>query len=91
MSRTIQPLGDKVLVSLDEVKDKTPGGIIIPESAQKREHGGAKVIAIGPDVKGVEVGNHVLTPKFKGSPIKSDDLKEQLVIIKEEDIVAILG
>jgi chaperonin GroES len=91
----IQPLGDRVLIQPMEAEEKTKGGIILPDTAKEKQQEG-KVIAVG---KGrvedgktiavdVKVGDKVLFGKYSGTEIKVDG--EDMLIVKEEDILAIV-
>jgi chaperonin GroES len=91
----IQPLGDRVLIKPLEAEEKTKGGIILPDTAKEKQQEG-KVMAVG---KGrvedgktialeVKVGDKVLYGKYSGTEIKVDG--EEMLIVKEEDILAIV-
>ena len=91
----VQPLGDRVLLQPLEAEEKTSGGIIVPDSAKEKPQEG-KVIAVG---KGkvedgkvipieVKVGDKVLYGKYSGTEIKVNG--EEMLIVKEEDILAII-
>jgi chaperonin GroES len=91
----IQPLADRVLIQPLEAEEKTKGGIILPDTAKEKQQEG-KVIAAG---KGrvedgktialeVKVGDKVLYGKYSGTEIKVDG--EEMLIVKEEDILAIV-
>ena len=93
----IQPLGDRIVVKVLEAKEVTKGGIVLPETAKEKPQE-AKVIAVG---KGrmadngqivaleVKVGDRVLYGKYSGTEITTTD-GEELLIMKEEDILAIV-
>ncbi len=93
----IQPLGDRVVVKPLEAENKTKGGIVIPDTAKEKPQEG-KVMAVG---KGkalengsvqsleVKVGDKVLYGKYSGNEITTKD-GEELLIMKEEDILAII-
>ena len=91
-----RPLHDRVVVRRIEEDDRTPGGIIIPDTAKEKPQQG-EVIAVGPgarDEKGVvqpldvKAGNRILFGKWSGSEVKIDG--EELLIIKESDILGVL-
>ncbi|PWU05823.1 MAG: co-chaperone GroES [Verrucomicrobia bacterium] len=93
----IQPLGDRVLVKAIEEAEQVKGGIIIPDSAKEKPQE-AKVVALGTgrrDDSGklidfsVKVGDLVLTSKYGGTEINYND--EKYTIIREEDILAVVG
>ena len=93
----IRPLHDRILIERLEEKEEKRGGIIIPDTAKEKPQEG-KVIAVGAgkvtdegkrlslDVK---VGDKILFGKYSGSEVKVDD--KDYLILREEDILAILG
>ena len=92
----VKPLNDRVLVVGIEEKEKTAGGIIIPDTAKEKPQEG-KVIAVGPgrwDENGkrmpmeVKKGDSVLFGKYAGSEIKIDGVKH--LIMTEDDILGIM-
>lgn len=92
----IQPLGDRVLVKQIEEKEQIRGGIIIPDAAKEKSQE-AEVVAVGrgrlaSDGKRVpfevKVGDKVLVSKYGGTEVSFGD--EKFVLLREEDIVAIL-
>ena len=92
----IRPLHDRVIVKRIEEDQKTKGGIIIPDTAKEKPQMG-KVIAAGSGKKtedgkllplDVKKGDRVLFSKYAGNDIKIDG--EELLIMKEEDILGII-
>ena len=93
----IQPLGDRIVVKPLEAEDKTKGGILLPDTAKEKPQEG-KVVAVGkgktlegggvqePEVK---AGDKVLYGKYSGTEVTTKD-GEELLIMREEDILAIL-
>ena len=92
----IQPLADRVVVLPLEETEEMRGGLFIPDTAKEKPQQG-EVIAIGPGrvEKGeripmeVAVGQTVLYGKYSGSEITIDD--QQYLIVKESDVLAIIG
>lgn len=92
----IKPLGDRVLVKQIEEKEQVKGGIIIPDAAKEKSQE-AEVVALGTgrleDGKRtafeVKVGEKVLISKYGGTEVKMGD--EKFTLLREEDILAILG
>ena len=93
---SIRPLHDRVVVKRLEQKEQVRGGIIIPDTAKEKPQE-AEVIAVGPgkindDGKrspmDVKKGDRVLIGKYSGSDIKIDE--EELVIVREDEILAVL-
>ena len=93
----LKPLQDRVLVKRLEESDKTKGGIIIPDTAKEKPSEG-QVVAVGagtlnkegkrntPEVK---IGDKILFSKYSGDEVKING--EDLIIIKEEDVIGILS
>jgi chaperonin GroES len=91
-----RPLGDRVVVRRVQEDQKTPGGIIIPDTVQEKPQEG-EIIAIGPGalddngkrvVPEVKVGDFVLFGKWSGTEVKVEG--QDLLIMKESDIMGIL-
>ncbi|MDQ5943296.1 MAG: chaperonin GroES [Patescibacteria group bacterium] len=84
---SLQPLADRIVLEQIESEEKTSSGIILPDSAKEKPEQ-AKVIAIGPDVKGIKVGEVVLYTKYGPNEVKVDG--NEYLIVKEEDVMAII-
>jgi chaperonin GroES len=93
----VRPLHDRILVKRVEEEQKTAGGIIIPDTAKEKPQEG-RVIAVGNGKitdEGklipleVSVGDRILFGKYSGSEINLDG--EEHLIIREEDVLAVLG
>src|SRR6187431_1744466 len=91
-----RPLHDRVVVRRIEEDDRTPGGIIIPDTAQEKPQQG-EVIAVGPGARDesgkvqpldVKAGDRVLFAKWSGTEVKIDG--QDLLIMKESDIMGVL-
>jgi len=92
----VRPLGDRILVEVLEAKERTKGGIVLPDTAKEKPQE-AKIVACG---KGkisdegkvipleVKVGDKILFAKYTGTEIILDD--KEYLILKEEDILAIV-
>lgn len=90
----IKPLGDRVVIKMIEVEEKTKSGIVLPSSA-KEEPQMAEVVAIGQDIendekksKQVKLGDKVIFSKYSGTEVKLD--KEEYTIVKLNDILAVI-
>lgn len=92
----LKPLGNRVLVQRLEAEETLKGGIILPDSAKKKQEQ-AKVIAIGTGKKDksgkaiempVKEGDVVLMDKYSGQEVTLND--EEFVILRSDDIVAIV-
>lgn len=92
----LKPLADRLVVKPLEQEEKTPGGIILPETAKEKPQEG-EVLAVGPGRMGednkripmeVKVGDIVLFAKYAGTEVKIKD--EKYLILKESDVLAIV-
>jgi chaperonin GroES len=92
----LRPLNDRVIVVRIEQKEKTSGGIIIPDTAKEKPQEG-KVIAVGPgkwDENGkripmeVKKDDRILFGKYAGNEINIDGMEH--LIMREDDILAIM-
>lgn len=79
----MQPLGRRLLVKIPEVTGKI-GSIHIPESAQRRPQEG-EVIAVGPDVQDLKVGDRVLFSRHSGLEFEGYGM-----VIWERDVIGVL-
>jgi co-chaperonin GroES (HSP10) len=85
----VLPLKKKVLVAENKGEVKSESGIILDDATSVRESKTGTVLAIGPDVTEVAVGDKILLEWNKAQVVKIDNA--QRVIIDEKDIVAVLG
>jgi chaperonin GroES len=92
----VRPLSDRVLVLRIEEKEKTSGGIIIPDTAKEKPQEG-KVIAVGPgkvNEKGerfpldVKENDRILFSKYAGTDIKINGAEH--LILREDDILGVV-
>jgi chaperonin GroES len=93
----LRPLHDRVIVKRIENETKTASGIVIPDSAAEKPDQG-EILAVGPgkandkgEVKalGVKVGDRVLFGKYSGTEVNFGG--EELVLLREEEIFAVIG
>lgn len=94
---TFRPLHDRVVVRRTESEEKTAGGIIIPDSAKEKPQEG-EVVSVGSGARDengklialeVKAGDKVLFGKWSGTEVKIGG--EELLIMKESDILGIIG
>jgi chaperonin GroES len=92
-----RPLHDRVVVRRVESEEKTKGGIIIPDTAKEKPQEG-EIIAVGSGARDesgklvpldVKTGDRILFGKWSGTEVKLDG--EDLLIMKESDIMGIIG
>lgn len=90
------PLQDRVLVQRTKSDAQVKGGLVLPESAKKKQET-AQVIAVGPgktDQNGkkvpvsVQIGQTILMDKYSGQDLTLND--EDFVVVRASDIIAIV-
>ncbi len=93
----LKPLGDRIVVQPSEGEEQTSSGIFLPETAKEKPQKGT-VVAIGPGARDddgnripmdVAIDDKVLYAKYSGTTIKIDG--EEILILKESDVLAILA
>ena len=93
----IRPLQDRVIVRRMEEETTSPGGIVIPDSAAEKPSRG-EVVAVGNGLVldngevrplDLQVGDKVLFGKYSGTEVKVDG--EDLLVMKEDDVMAVFG
>jgi chaperonin GroES len=84
--RKIQPLSGNVLIERSEGEEKSPGGIIIPDSAKEKPSEGI-VAALAADAsEQIAVGDRVIYKKYGGTEITHDD--KEYLIVPDSDVLA---
>ena len=92
-----RPLHDRVLVRRIEAAAKSSGGIIIPETAKEKPQEG-EVVSVGTGARAedgtitpldVKAGDKILFGKWSGTEVKLNG--EDLIIMKESDVLGIVG
>ena len=92
----LKPLADRVLVKVEEEETKTKGGILLPDTAQKKSQkgicaavGNGKITDAGQRIPmEVKVGDEVLFAKYSGTDV--EDNCEKYLLLSERDILAVL-
>ena len=85
MKSPIKPLADRVVAIREEAATKTASGIYLPDTAKEKPVV-AKIVAIGPDVKQVKIGDKIVYKEYATTDLKIDN--QEYLIIKQEDILA---
>ncbi|WP_394693995.1 co-chaperone GroES [Hyphobacterium sp.] len=94
---SFRPLHDRVLVKRVEEESKTKGGIIIPDTAKEKPQEGEIVAVGGGAIKDdgsvraldVKVGDRILFGKWSGTEVTLNG--DELIIMKESDILGVMG
>lgn len=92
----LRPLHDRVIVKRVDEETKSPGGIVIPDTAAEKPSRG-EVIAVGNgkvldngDVRPLSLkqGDKVLFGKYSGTEVKLEG--EEVLVMREDDVMAVL-
>ncbi|RHW32379.1 co-chaperone GroES [Lysinibacillus yapensis] len=93
----LRPLGDRIIIELVEVEEKTASGLVLPDSAKEKPSEG-NVIAVGTgrvldngtrvelDVK---EGDRIIFSKYSGTEVKYEG--KEYLILRENDVLAVIG
>lgn len=93
----LAPLFDRVVLKPLVAEETTKSGIVLPGQAKEKPQQ-AEVIAVGPGglVDGkevtmqVKVGDKVIFSKYSGTEVEGESEKDKLVIVKQNDILAVI-
>jgi chaperonin GroES len=94
----VRPLGDRIIVRRTEAAEKSAGGVIIPDAAKQKPHRGV-VLAVGPGklLKDgtrrplqVKEGDRVLFTAWAGDEFKERGARDAILVMHEEDVMAVL-
>jgi len=83
----LHPLADRIVARQAEPETKTAAGILLPDQAKEKVQV-AEVLAVGKEVKEVQVGDRIVFSEYGPSRFKKGS--EELLIIKEEDVLAVV-
>ena len=95
----LTPIGDRIIVRRESADSKSFGGIIIPDSAQKKPQRG-EVIAVGPGKLNnkdgsrhpmqLKVGDKVLFTSWAGDEFKERGQTGEVLVMHESDVMVVL-
>jgi len=92
----LKPLSDRIIVKAVTAEEKTPGGIVLPDTAKEKPQEG-EVIAVGPGKlldsgklapMDIKVGERVIYSKYGGTEIKLHG--EEIVVLRQDDVLGIV-
>ena len=92
----LRPLGDRVLVRVEDTEQALPSGLVIPDTAKEKPQEGS-IVAVGPGAyfegkrvpMDVKEGDKVIFSKYGGTEVKVDG--EDLLILSERDILGVIS
>ncbi len=86
MSVPIQPMAEYVVVQAEQASNKTASGLYLPDSATEKPKV-AKVVAVGPEVDGVKVGDKVIYKnEYEATTVKI--ASEEFTLVYKKNIIA---
>jgi chaperonin GroES len=94
----VKPLGDRIVVEREEAEETTAGGIVLPDTAKNKPQRGT-VLAVGPGrmLKDgtrrplqVKQGDKVLFTSWAGDEFKGRSTRENILLMREEDVLAVI-
>lgn len=85
MSTPLKPLADRIVAVKEAAKTKTASGLYLPDSA-KEKSSIAIVEAVGPDVKILKKGDHIVYKEYSVTELKIAGT--EYLLVKEEDVLA---
>ena len=97
MAMNVKPLADRLLVKRVDEAETQKGGIIIPDTAKEKPLQ-AEVVAVGPGrmteegkrlTMDVKKGDKILIGKYSGTEVKIEG--DEFVILREDDVLAVIG
>ena len=90
----LKPIGDKLVIEMVEVEEKTSSGIVLTNSAKEAPRV-AKVLAIGDELLKdadkkdlIKVGDKIIFSKYAGTEVKLD--KKEYIVVKIADVLAVV-
>ena len=89
----IIPRGKRILVKRDEAKGGvSEHGIVTPESVEKEQKAYGTVVAVGPEIKDVKVGDRVVYGAYAGEDIEQEEKgkKVEFKLLDDEDVIAFI-
>ncbi len=96
----LQPIGDRIIIRRETADEKSAGGILIPDAAQKKPQRGV-VLAVGPGKANkkdgkrspmqLKAGDKVLFTSWAGDEFKDQKQKDgEVLVMHEEDVLAVI-
>ncbi|MBD8026466.1 co-chaperone GroES [Ureibacillus sp. 179-F W5.1 NHS] len=93
----LRPLGDRIIIELVEVEEKTASGLVLPDSAKEKPQEG-NVVAVGTGrvldngsrvELDVREGDRIIFSKYSGTEVKYEG--KEYLILRESDVLAVIG
>jgi len=88
MSTPLKPLGDRVIAVAEKAQNKTTSGFYLPDGAKEKSKI-SKVVAVGPDAEGVQIGDRIIYKEYSTTEVKVEGI--DYIIVKSEDVLATIA
>jgi len=88
MTSPVKPLADRVVAVREEAQTKTASGIFLPDNAKEKSVL-AHVMAVGPKVTDLKVGDKIVYKEYSTTELKIEGV--EYLIVKEEDVLATIA
>jgi chaperonin GroES len=94
----IRPLGDHLVVERIQAEERTAGGLLLPDTAQKKPQKG-RVVAVGPGKMRRKDGQRIPLQVKEGDTVlftswAGDEFREhrggEILLMREDDVLAVL-
>jgi chaperonin GroES len=89
MSANIKPIADRIIAVPEEAESKTTSGLYIPEGAKEKSTI-ASVIAVGPEVKFLKVGDRIVYKQYAQSLAELKIDGKDYISVRESGVIATL-
>lgn len=95
----LKPIGDRIIVRREASDAKSSGGIILPDSAQKKPQRGT-ILAVGPGKMNkdgtraamqLKAGDKVLFTSWAGDEFKDRGKTDEVLVMHESDVLAVIA
>jgi chaperonin GroES len=93
---TLRPLADRLVIEASSAEEKTPSGIVLPDTAKEKPQQGT-VIAVGPGrvldngqtaAMDIKVGDKVLYSKYGGTEVKLNG--KEYMVLRQDDVLGVI-
>uniref|UniRef100_A0A061QYW8 20 kDa chaperonin, chloroplastic n=1 Tax=Tetraselmis sp. GSL018 TaxID=582737 RepID=A0A061QYW8_9CHLO len=89
----LKPTGNRILVKVVKGEEQTRGGIMLSSKSEQKTIG--KIVAVGPGTEEtpmtLSVGQDVLYPSYGGMELEGDEDDEAFVVLRDEEVLAVLS
>ena len=88
MKCPIAPLADRIVATRAKAENKTASGLFLPDNAKEKPVM-AEVVAVGPEVSAVKIGDKILYKEYATTDVKINSV--EYLIVKQEDVLGVIA